>query len=95
MTGHIAAAYTRGHAATHIDRPLELYVVPKSRRAEVKRTEDLWLELTFYPSRGHRRATVRKIRKTEGIAASIEAVESLNSKRLGAWAIANASRQSV
>ena len=120
---------------------LELYVVPKSRRAEfrrrarkpiayarkitragggsgphfyrvdeqravgkverlaklfkVKPTEDLWAEVTFYANRKERRTTVRKIWKTERIAASIEALESLNSKRPGAWAAANATRQSV
>ena len=120
---------------------LELYVVPKSRRAEfrrrarkpiayareitrarggsgphfyrvdeqravgsverlaklfnIKQTEDLWVEVTFYANRRERRATVRKIWNTEGIAASIKALESLNSKRRGAWATANATRQSV
>lgn len=120
---------------------LELYVVPKSRRAEfrrrarkpiayarevtragggsgphfyrvddqpavdgverlaklfkVKPTEDLWVEVTFYGNMRKRLATVRKIRKTKGIAASLEALESLNSKRPGAWAIANATRQDV
>lgn len=120
---------------------LELYVVPKSRRAEfrrrarkpiayareitragggsgphfyrvdeqravrgverlaklfrVKPTEDLWVEVTFYANRSERRATMEKIWKAEGIAASIEALESLNSKRRGSWAIANATRQSV
>ncbi|HEV2218429.1 MAG TPA: hypothetical protein VGV88_12765 [Candidatus Dormibacteraeota bacterium] len=62
---------------------------------KVNRTEDLWVELTFYSNRRRRSATVRKIRKTEGIAVSLEALESLNSKRPGAWAIANASRQPV
>ena len=61
----------------------------------VKPTEDLWVEVTFYPNRSGRRATVKKIRKTDGIAASLEALESLNSKRRGAWAIANATHQSV
>ena len=60
---------------------------------KVKPTEDLWVEVTFYANRRDRRATVRNIRKTEGIAASIEALESLNSKRPGAWAIANATHQ--
>lgn len=60
---------------------------------KVKPTEDLWVEVTFYASKSRRRATVKKIRKTEGIAASLEALESLNSKRSGAWAIANATHQ--
>ena len=62
---------------------------------KVKSTEDLWVEITVYPNSRRRRATVNKIRKTDGIAASIEALESLNSKRRGAWAIANATRQPV
>ena len=62
---------------------------------KVKPTEDLWVEVTFYASKRERRATLMKIRKTEGIAASLEALESLNSKRPGTWAIANATRQTV
>ena len=62
---------------------------------KVKPTEDLWVELTFYSNRRARRATVRKIWKTEGIAASLAALENLNSKRPGAWAVANAKRESV
>ena len=120
---------------------LELYVVPKSRRAEFRRKarrpiayareitrvgggsgphlfrvdeqrtvggvervaklfkvtpkEDLWVEVTFYSNTRKRVATVRKIRKTEGIDAALEALESLNSKRPGAWAIANATREHI
>ena len=70
-------------------------VVRLGRLFNVKPTEDLWLELTFYRDRRGRRAIVRNIWRTEGVAASIEALEALNSKRPGAWAIANASRETV
>lgn len=64
-----------------------------ARLFKVKPTEDLWVEVTFYANSRERRATVKKIRTTDGIAASIEALERLNSKRRGAWAIANATHQ--
>lgn len=66
-----------------------------ARLFKVKPTEDLWVEVTFYPNRRERRATLKKIWKTAEIAASIEALESLNSKRPGAWAIANGTHQAV
>lgn len=62
---------------------------------KVRPSEDLWVEITFYPNSRRRQAIIKSIRSDVELEASLESLESLVSKRSGAWAIANAVLQPI
>lgn len=91
--------HTRGGSGPHFYRVdtqhLGHGVLGLGNLFKVRSNEDLWVEITFYPNSQSRQAIMNEVWKNEELAASIEALESLNSKRPGAWAMANAVLQTL
>lgn len=98
--GH-ARALTRANGGSGPDfyladpgRPGPTYV-PFGRLFKLRADEDLWVEITRYPSKQRRRAVMKALWRDEEFVQSIEKLEALNSTRVGAWAIANGVLQRI